>query len=131
MATNEARDEESMNNLKVSIQTSAEGAMAEILHETGTLMKTLGFQPREGFSAMSAALGRCLFKLCEVTIVNKNEPMNIATLDQVLRLSVHVVYSVARSEHPEMMAAITTAAQGSVPDDVLAAFKAKINGGLN
>ncbi len=131
MTTNEPRDEESMNNLKVSIQTSAEGAMAEILHETGTLMKTLGFQPREGFSAMSAALGKCLFKLCEVTVADKGEPMNISMLAQVLRLSVHVIHSVARSEHPELMAAIIKAAQGSVSEDQIAAFKAKINGGLN
>lgn len=128
---NEQHKDEEINSMKVIMQTTIEAALADVLDGSGTMMKSLGLSARDAFGVMSAALGKTLFKLCEAGLVKKDEPMNIRELDRVLRLSVHVVHTIARDQYPEQMEQITKAAQGSVSNDAIDAFKAKINGGLN
>lgn len=128
---NEQHEDEEIKNMKVIVQTTVEAAIADVLDGGGTMMKSLGLSPRDAFSVMGAAIGKVLFKLCEAGIVKKDEPMDIRGLDRVLRLSVHVVHAIARDQYPEQMEQIIKAAQGSVSNDAIDAFKAKINGGLN
>lgn len=128
---NEQHEDEDIKNMKVIMQTTIEAALSDVLDGSGTMMKSLGLSARDGFGVLSAALGKMLFKLCEAGLVKKDEPMDVRILDRTLRLSVHVVHAIARDQYPAQMEAITKAAQGSVSNDAIDAFKAKINGGLN